>query len=266
MLSNLIVVTDLDGTLLDHHNYDYAQALPALQRLNDLSIELIINSSKTAAEIQPIRASLHNHSAFIVENGAAVYMPATKSPLKESFKIVDFGMKRADVLNVVHKLREEHNFNFIGFADMSCEELILCTGLSQSAALLAMRRDYSEPVIWQDSEERFDEFVALLVQHKLSASRGGRFTLIGAPVNKGIGLSYLKEEFLKTTGQCLKVIALGDGENDVAMLESADYPVLVKSPVNPFPEVKHDNVLRTDAEGPTGWNEAVLSLLSLMQM
>ena len=43
----LLVFTDLDGTLLDHHSYSHAAALPGLERLRGLEVPVIPVTSKT---------------------------------------------------------------------------------------------------------------------------------------------------------------------------------------------------------------------------
>lgn len=45
-MKKLLIFTDLDGTLLDHHNYDWSPTKPALQRLAELNLPLIFNSVK----------------------------------------------------------------------------------------------------------------------------------------------------------------------------------------------------------------------------
>ena len=52
-LPGYIFFSDLDGTLLDHENYDWSAAKPALSELKRQGLPLILASSKTAAEIAP---------------------------------------------------------------------------------------------------------------------------------------------------------------------------------------------------------------------
>lgn len=49
---NYLVSTDLDGTLLDHHTYSWHAALPALQKCSELAIPVVLNTSKTLAEVE----------------------------------------------------------------------------------------------------------------------------------------------------------------------------------------------------------------------
>ena len=52
--TRLLVVTDLDGTLLDHDTYDWEPARPAIEELKQRAFPLVLNSSKTIAELTPI--------------------------------------------------------------------------------------------------------------------------------------------------------------------------------------------------------------------
>ncbi|HHU7986588.1 TPA: HAD-IIB family hydrolase, partial [Escherichia coli] len=47
----LLVFSDLDGTLLDSHSYDWQPAAPWLSRLHEANIPVILCSSKTSAEM-----------------------------------------------------------------------------------------------------------------------------------------------------------------------------------------------------------------------
>ena len=81
--SSLLVVTDLDGSLLDHHDYNWDAASEWLARLKQHQIPLVICSSKTAAEIVPLQKKLGISGApFIAENGACV-SPGGDYPLAD---------------------------------------------------------------------------------------------------------------------------------------------------------------------------------------
>ena len=47
--SSLMIVTDLDGSLLDHHDYNWDAASEWLARLKQQAIPVVFCSSKTAA-------------------------------------------------------------------------------------------------------------------------------------------------------------------------------------------------------------------------
>lgn len=250
-MSALLVVTDLDGTLLDHDNYSFAAASEALAILRQRQIPLVLCSSKTRPEMLALQVALDINAPFICENGAAIFTPGEDEP--EALV-----PPRASVLDVLHRLRADEGFSFTGFADMSTEEIASCTGLTPAAAALAASRDFSEPLRWEDSESRLEAFHATLAEHDLRAQQGGRFLTVAGPSDKGQALERLRRRFASDA----TVIALGDSPNDLAMLAAADIAVIIKSArsdaLNPQGPAR---VIRSQQPGPAGWQEAMLPLL-----
>lgn len=251
----MIVVTDLDGTLLDHHDYSWVAAIDAMALLDRRGIPLILNSSKTAAEMRSLRKALGNDCPYITENGSGICLPSDYGD-----EFVAMGLNRERVLYVLHALRKLHGFAFTGFADMDPAALIACTGLDHTAAVAALDRHFTEPLLWQDSEARFGEFVKILEDSGLACTRGGRFWHVAGAADKGRALEWLREHY-GSGGHPVHVIALGDGNNDIPMLEAADMAVIIPSPVNPLPAVRNPRRLVATQAGPAGWNAALLSLL-----
>ena len=70
-----VVVTDLDGSLLDHHTYSFEAALPALSVLKEEGIPLILNTSKTRSECQDLAQKLGLLTPIVVENGGGISFP-----------------------------------------------------------------------------------------------------------------------------------------------------------------------------------------------
>ena len=76
MLPPRLVVTDLDGSLLDHHTYDFSPAAPWLARFKQMGVPVIPVTSKTRAELIPLREALGlTATPFIAENGAVIGLP-----------------------------------------------------------------------------------------------------------------------------------------------------------------------------------------------
>ena len=57
-------------------------------------------------------------------------------------------------------------------------------------------------------------------------------------------------------------IGLGDGRNDIEMLELVDYSIVIKSHKGTHLDLnKVELVYKSESKGPQGWNEEVLRFL-----
>lgn len=270
---NWVIFTDLDGSLLDHHNYSFEAAAPALEVLRSRNIPWLLNTSKTFSELEQLRLELKNPWPLIVENGSGVAVPDTpesnelfglaNSSLgferRADYRFYSLGRLCSEFLPQIEPLRRK--YNFLSYQDMTPEKLMELTGLGMQEALQSLDRQYTEPCIWTDSEAAYLDFVAELKEMDLCCVRGGRFAHIMGKSDKGSALKWVMESFF-SRGKFTSV-ALGDGENDLPMLNSADIAILVRSPVHqlPGPCVAAQTIV-TDEPGPAGWAGAIIALLN----
>ena len=268
----MVVFTDLDGTLLNHHSYSFKEAKPALDLLKKEGIPWLFNTSKTFAELQQLRLELENPWPMIVENGSGIAIPDTAesnrvfppnridfpSEQRQGFHFYSLGLARAEFLPRLDFLKSK--YDFLGYQDMSVEQLAEETGLSLESAEMSMDRQYTEPCIWKDTDQAFESFRDELDSMGLLCVRGGRFAHIMGKTDKGSALKWVMRHFFAESKHCS--VALGDGENDLAMLNSADVAILVRSPVQglPGPCSAKKTVVTKDI-GPAGWAGAIIALL-----
>lgn len=270
---DLLVFTDLDGTLLDHHSYSWEPASQSLKKLEEAGVPVIINSSKTAAEIEQLRLELDNRHPFITENGSAICIPAgyfdpdfhPGTSVNNSYEIKTFGPDRSELLNLLNHLRANTEFQFRGFADMKPAEVADLTGLSIENAELARQRLASEPIVWQGSDDALQHFRRELEESNLRLLKGGRFFHVMGPVDKAEALLWLAERYRSTWPQRnWTTVALGDSPNDRAMLEAAEIAVVIPAATrHPLKLNRKENLYLPDAPGPRGWQDAMSRILDL---
>ena len=242
---SLMVVSDLDGTLLDHHDYSFEEVLPVLDRMDEAGIPLVVNTSKTRAEWLAMRGDFGNVDPFVVENGSALY---------DGEKVTVFGTSRAEILEILKPLKS--SFRFKGYADASVQDIMDWTGLGRQSAERSADRHFSEPLVWQDSPEKEEEFCQLMAERGLMTLRGGRFLHVLGQTNKGKPLDYFREKEVA-------IIALGDRPNDLAMLQAADIGVVIAT--DDF-TLEADDVLRSTLTGPRGWAEMMTQILDQLNI
>ncbi|MEM9254541.1 MAG: HAD-IIB family hydrolase [Pseudomonadota bacterium] len=266
-----LVFTDLDGCLLDHDSYSFDAALPALDRLDELQIPVVFNSSKTKAEMLSLRRTLRNQHPFISENGAGVFMPlhyfeqqpaGTKS--LDDFWVREFGVRRSDCRQVLDRLRVPFQGQFTAFSDLDTQGIAQLTGLDAAAAQRSAQRDFSEPVHWLGDEAGRQKFVDAVRANGLQTLQGGRFLTLGGAANKGAAMTWLRAQYARAwRDQDIEVLAIGDSGNDVDMLEAASHALLVRSPAHALPALRRDpdTITVSDQTGPAGWAEGVVHWL-----
>lgn len=254
----LIVFTDLDGTLLDHETYSHAAAGEALAALKSHGVPLVLASSKTASEIAPLRAELgFEHCEAIVENGAGILEPHQTGDGSDQV--------HQRLLDALGGLPPALRNRFEGFTDWSAEQVASRTHLQPDQAKMAKQRQFSEPGLWFGDKAERGQFKALLQEQGISALQGGRFMTLSFGSDKAQRMIELVERH-SSPGRKAFAVALGDAGNDIKMLEAADLGFIIPNSshggIGPLAGEASGRIVRETAEGPAGWNHAVLGLFN----
>lgn len=263
----MLVVTDLDGTLLDLQTRSWAPAEPALRRLRELEVPVVLCSAKTRAEILPLREELGNRDPFIVENGGAVYVPQGYFSFAfphdrefEGFAVLKLGLPYAEIRRRIRRIRRELGVRFRGFGDLSAEEVAQVTGLSLEEARRAKEREYDETLLLGDLPPRDRERVREALERAgLRWTHGGVFDhALGRTTDKGKAVRRLLALYRREFGDVFSV-GLGDSRNDEPLLRAVDLPVLVQKPDGTWEDLSPSlpRLQRVEGIGPEGWRRAV---------
>jgi mannosyl-3-phosphoglycerate phosphatase len=268
----IVIFTDLDGTLLDHDSYSCEVAKPALAHLKASNTPWVFCTSKTRAEIEPLREALGNQHPFIVENGGALFIPRGyfTVPLPPHMTIdgylgIELGVPYATLRRTLHDIAHATGVPIRGYGDLTTQEVAALTGLSLEEAARAKAREYDEPFIIGGEGEGMEadrqRVLALIEAKGFRWTRGGRFHHLMGCHDKGHAVSMLSEIYRTQYGSIITV-GLGDSDNDLPMLAAVDRPILVKRPDGRYnPEVALAGLELADGIGPAGWNAAVLPLV-----
>ena len=271
VLDRIMVISDLDGTLLDLETYSSTAADPALEALKKKGACLVFASSKTRAELEPIRNRLGHDGPFIVENGGALCVPVGffRVPLegaicRDGYEIIEFGTPYATLRAALKDTAGLLGIEMKGFGDMTIEEVAERTGLTHHEAILAKQREYDEPFVL-GNDALIESVCREATARGLTCTRGGRFYHLLGPHDKGTACRFLiqccRRQLAASQGH-LYTIGIGDSANDMPMLAAVDQPILVQRPDGSYdPSVSFPHIVHASGIGPVGWNVAVLTLL-----
>lgn len=265
---SLVVITDLDGTMLDQRTYSYEQSLPAIEKLREAGIPLILCSSKTAAEIIPLQRELKLKQPFICESGGAIYLPQKyfRFPIadlkpRRLVDVIEFGNRILYLRQALQEVAHACGATVRSFGTMTFQEIMFRTGLTLDQAIQARQREYDEPFFIDAGNE--ETLQAALRARRLTVTKGDRFYHLTGGHDKGNAVKVLLDHYRRLYPSLL-AIGLGNSANDLPLLRQTDIAVLVRNPdgswdaevITHLPSVK-----RTDGIGPDGWREAIDNLL-----
>jgi len=263
-LRQIIIVTDLDGTLLDSKTYSFEEARPALELIKKKHVPLVLCSSKTQAELGVWRIRLENRHPFIVENGGGIFIPEGYFPFpvegetRNGYRVISLGMPYAGIREQFTRLRDKLKIPVTGFGDMTPDDVAALTGLSHDEAVLAKQREYEEPFVFPGAAD--ERMLQAIEASGLRWTQGRLFHLMGNH-HKGKAVALLRTLFERARGPAI-VAGLGDSLNDLPFLLAVDHPVLVRREEGCYdPKITIPGLYCTQKIGPAGWNEAVQTVL-----
>ncbi|WP_336220937.1 mannosyl-3-phosphoglycerate phosphatase-related protein [Citrobacter amalonaticus] len=260
----LLIFTDLDGTLLDSHTYDWQPAAAWLARLREKGVPVILSSSKTAAEMLQIQKQLGLQGLpLIAENGAVIELDSRWHAHPDFPRLIT-GASHDEISAVLNKLRERAQFKFTTFDDVDESAIAEWTGLTHAQASLTRLHEASVTLIWRDSDERMAEFSRQLDDVGLQFVHGARFWhVLESSAGKDHAANGLIDRYQRQWKRRPVTVGLGDGPNDAPLLEAMDYAIIVKG-LNREGVIlrggETPQVYRTQHEGPEGWREGMTHL------
>lgn len=220
-----VVVSDLDGTLLNADHKVSQRTAATVRRLSEQGIKFIFATGRHYDDVEFIRASLGVDMYLITSNGARVHDPAGNQIIEHN---IDNDLVRP-ILNLRKGFEDRVHSNVYRHRDWLVEEEIeaLLAFSSDSGfrytltdlddvqdngvqKIFFVSREHEELVpIFKQAQGRFGDRLSM------TFSLPYCFEIMAAGVCKSIAL----KEVLKLKGYELKdVVAFGDGLNDLQML------------------------------------------------
>tara|TARA_B100000886_G_scaffold283088_1_gene207337 strand:+ start:1824 stop:2624 length:801 start_codon:yes stop_codon:yes gene_type:complete len=253
----IFIFTDLDGSLLHSETFDFDIIKDFIIECHKSKIVIVLNSSKTKKEIEVFLDELGLKLPFIVENGSAIYglsllgdhLPKTKVLSKsknEVWKIFEKNFNKNIIMN----------FKFLN--NLKDQEISTILNLTLNKVKNAMNRKYTIPFIFLGDEIEKNLIINKASSIGLSIQEGGRIMTLGDKFDKSDAML----EFIKYFNQDTIIsIGIGDNKNDLTMLDSSDFPCLIKNINFNYTNTTDKNYILSSSPAPEGWREVVEEVL-----
>lgn len=192
----LALATDYDGTLATDGQVD-AATLAALQRLRESGRKLLLVTGRRLADLGAAFPQVDRFDAVVAENGAVLYLPATQAEQILADRPSDAFIQRLQAQNV---------------APLDIGRVIVST--------------------WEPHEITVQQVIQELGLALQISLNKGAVMVLPAGINKASGL---QAAFAQLGLSPQQTVAIGDAENDLAMLELCGCAVAV---ANALPTVQ----------------------------
>lgn len=231
----LVIVSDMDGTLLDHNGSVPPANLAAIERFRAAGGRFTLASGRYGKALERLfpKHREYVNSPAILCNGAVLCDLHTGQLLRE---VTRDAAEVAPVLNDLSRRFPELEIHPIIKDGGECKSILPCELEAGQKCLKIVTG--AEP----EYLERVRRYVAEQYGNEWSQSKSCRhlLELLIPQATKGVALSHLRHRLEELDGKT-KIIAVGDYENDLDMLMAAD---IAACPENATDEVKGISKIR----------------------
>lgn len=180
----------------------------ALASLADEQIRVVLCTYRSRAQLEGVRAQLGVYHPFIVENGAAAFVPVRyfgtdleRGRTVGGYQAIEFAGSYDRVVETAHKIADRLHVAIVGFRDMSVEQVARVTGMTLLEARLAKLREYDEPFqLLPRNPIAQQRLVHALLSAGLVCVERNEFIHAGTSVGPGTAVTAIAALYLMTLG------------------------------------------------------------------
>ncbi|MDG1981801.1 MAG: HAD-IIB family hydrolase [Alphaproteobacteria bacterium] len=260
---DILIFTDLDGSLLNHSNFEFYTIKPFILKCLRNNIRIIPNTSKTKNEVEFFSEQLGVDIPFIVENGSAIHnLDLVCSHFDKNIKSLILSRTANEIFEIFNNkvplsLRNQCLF----LKDMNASKQSKVLGLNGEQLTSALNRLYSIPLIFNGPIEIKNELISIFNDLDIKFHEGGRVINICDNCSKGDAMKIILKK-MEDIKKKYHSIVIGDSPNDISMLALSNQPCVVPLPDEEnLNKLKLKKVIRANQVAPDGWKEVVLKSL-----
>lgn len=228
-----LVVCDLDGTLLGTDSLLSDDSIKTINKLVNKGIGFAIASGRSKTSVSKIVDQLNISMYTICNNGANIY--------DEKWDTLHSLPMDGEIIGKIVNFLSERNINFNGF-----DEENIYVHSRNSNAIVSLERKFFQ-IIALDEIDYYPQMMKLLAKDDpqviskiknemlkeefskeldITISQPFCLDIVDKNATKGLGIQLLAE---KLNISCNEIMAFGDADNDLHMLETVGHPVVMEN-------------------------------------
>ncbi len=258
MAQGWCIMTEIHGLL---QTVD-GRAMPpsdALRRLQAIGFPIIPNSRCTLREIEGTLKQLEIHGPAICEHGAVLHTGQDARAVCLS-PTQDVAMIR----KTLKTLRQQYGWQFRYLEELDDRQVAGLLGCEPRLVTGKRQRLGSEWLIWEDVPQKLGDFQQALAEAglRLQEEHYG-WVVLPEIIQRNTAMEALCGD---PQHRKIHILALGNDEADLPMLQAADIPVSIPADnETPAPALQHPNLIVAPAPGLLGWSVVVERWLELVR-
>lgn len=290
--SPLVIVSDVDGTLLDHHAQWYTAPAPLRRQVNALSqrvsgrVVVVLASSRTIDELVALQRCLGLYGPCIGEDGAvlAIDSPVDARALEHATRTlgdraivhvdeITRGRRTLSILRIgapTATIRQQlrawpsMTADVAGASTSRLHSLGFVTARHQQRALHSRRASVLlDPVQWRANQRAAAGCVP--TSNNLDIVHGGRWMTATIDAGKGPASELVRAYLNASTSTACHLVGIGDGANDQALLSTVDLAFAVPDGSGRIdPALREIPQLISLPRDHTAWPDMLAYLLSAL--
>jgi mannosyl-3-phosphoglycerate phosphatase len=268
-----LIFTALEGALFDSRTGSFSEAEDSLAELDRRHIAVVLVTPQTRAEIEPLRRKLGHNHPFITEAGGGIFFPDGYFNIKipgvtriARYLGIALGRPYEEVCAALDEIAEECRVGVAGFHHMNLREIAENTGLRPRQAELARSREFDELFFFTSADEQaIARFVGAAGESGFQVRPGSTFWHISSGCDPARAVRTVTKLFRDATHSKLRCAGIGSSAEDLRWLYAMDHAVLLpggSAETAPPEPSQMKNIVAGDAPGPSGWNVAILNIIS----
>lgn len=256
-----LVISDLDGTLLYSRDIITENTIKGIHKLIEKGIEFVIATGRGKEGVLDILSQLNINPYLICNNGATIYD-------KEGNCIYEKSIDKNLAISILKTIRK-HNFFYNAFfrenfykSKDDFNDKVQRPHFKKHLLNSEDEVDELHKIVIFETEENIlmlnkilrDEFNEKV---QITISSPTCIDIVPKGCNKGVGVDILKN-ILKVDKN--DIIAFGDGENDIDMLEKVGHPVIMENAQDILKQKIKNITLKNTEDGVVKYLEKYFNL------